>query len=141
MKTATALVFAAVVLTGCTASGDTTGTLGVSVAGAASQEPVPPGDLAAIDGPVEQEPQGMGAGSSPISPDIQPAFCQDQVAFMQGTERQNATTHERVVAPDGSTTIDVTVDKGSEGLKTFKCRLDASSRFVDVVAATSDEAS
>ena len=59
---------------------------------------------------------------------------------MQGTERQYATTRERVVAPDGSTTIDVAVDKGSEGVKTFKCRLDASSRFVDVVPTTSDGA-
>ena len=40
MKTATALAFAAVVLAGCTASGDTTERLGVSVAGTASQEPV-----------------------------------------------------------------------------------------------------
>ena len=39
MKTATALAFAAVVLAGCTASGDTTERLGVS-ATATSQEPV-----------------------------------------------------------------------------------------------------
>ncbi len=56
---------------------------------------------------------------------------------MNSTERQYATTRERVVAADGSTTIDVTVDKGNEGVKTFKCRLDASNRFIDVVA-TSD---
>ena len=82
----------------------------------------------------------MAAGTSPISPDIQAAFCQDQVAFMQGMDRQDVTPHERVVAADGSTTIDVTFDKGNEGVKIFKCRLDASGRFVDVVATTSDGA-
>ena len=122
MKTATALTFAAVVLAGCTASGDTSTprvTAGTSPAGDAST------------------PQVTAPGTSPISPDKQPAFCQDQVAFMNSTERQYATTRERVVAADGSTTIDVTVDKGNEGVKTFKCRLDASNRFIDVVA-TSD---
>ena len=59
---------------------------------------------------------------------------------MYGAEPQYVTTRERVVAADGSTTIDVTVDKGSEGVKTFKCRLDASNRFIDVIAATSDGA-
>ena len=142
MKTATAFAFAAVVLAGCTASGDTTETLDVSAAGAASQEPVVAADgSTTIDGPVDEGiPQVTAAGTSPIRPDIQAAFCQDQVAFMQGAERQYATAHERVVAADGSTTIDVTVDKENEGVKTFKCRLDASSRFVDVVATTSDGA-
>jgi hypothetical protein len=77
------------------------------------------------------------AGTSPISPDRQEAFCRDQVAFMYGAEPQYVATRERVVAADGSTTIDATVDKGSDGAKTFKCRLDASNRFIDVVAATS----
>ena len=40
MKTAAALVFATVVLAGCTASGDTMERLGVSATGATSQGPV-----------------------------------------------------------------------------------------------------
>ncbi len=54
---------------------------------------------------------------------------------MQSVQLQSATTGQRVVAADGSTSVDVTVDKGTEGLKSFKCRLDASGRFVDVIAA------
>ena len=138
MKTATALVFATVVLAGCTASGDTMERLGVSATGATSQGPVAAGSTT-IEGSVDEGvPEVTATGTSPIRPDKQAAFCQDQVAFMQGTERQYATTRERVVAADGSTTIDVAVDKGSEGVKTFKCRLDASSRFVDVVPTTSE---
>jgi len=55
---------------------------------------------------------------------------------MYSTEPQYVTARERVVAADGSTTIDVTVDKGNAGVTTFKCRLDASSRFIDVVSTS-----
>ena len=82
----------------------------------------------------------MAAGTSPINPDKQAAFCQDQVAFMFKTEPQYVTTRERMVAADGSTTIDVTVDKGNEGVNAYKCRLDAGNRFVDVIASTSEGA-
>jgi hypothetical protein len=125
MKTATALTFAVVVLAGCAASGDTT-TPRVTVAGTS-----PTGDMT---------PRAAAVGTSPISPDKQAAFCQDQIAFMYSAEPQFVTTGERVVAADGSTTIDVTVEKGNEGVKTFKCRLDASNRFIDVMARTSDGA-
>jgi hypothetical protein len=108
MKTATALTFAAVVLAGCTALGDT------------------------------MTARVTALGTSPISPGKQAAFCQDQVAFTYSAAPQYVTTGERVVAADGSTTIDVTIDKGTGGAKTFKCRLDASDRFVDVT--TSDGA-
>jgi hypothetical protein len=57
---------------------------------------------------------------------------------MYDAKPQFATTRERVVAADGSTTIDVTIDKGNGGGNTYKCRLDAGNRFVDVTA--SDEA-
>jgi hypothetical protein len=59
---------------------------------------------------------------------------------MNSTEPQYVTTGERLVAADGSTTIDVTIDKGNGGVKIFKCRLDAASRFIDAVATTSDGA-
>lgn len=139
MKTATALTLAALVLAGCTASGDTTKRPDVSVAGP---------DLVAgadgsttIDSTVDQRtPQVMAAGTSPINPDKQAAFCQDQVALMFKTEPQYVATRGRIVAADSSTTIDVTVDKGNEGVKTYKCRLDAGNRFIDVIASTSDGA-
>jgi hypothetical protein len=110
MKTVTALMFAAVVLAGCTASGNTT------------------------------VPRVTAPGTSPISSGKQLAFCQDQVAFMYSVKPQFVTARERVVAADGSTTIDVIIDKGNESAKTYKCRLDASRRFVGVTAATSDGA-
>ena len=54
---------------------------------------------------------------------------------MYDAKPQNVVTKvERVVATDGSTTIDVTVDKGNGDVKTFKCRLDAGNRFIDVMA-------
>jgi hypothetical protein len=142
MKTATALTFAALVLAGCTASGDTIKRPDISVAGPASQDPVAGADgSTTIDGPVDQgAPQVMAAGTSPINPDKQAAFCQDQVAFMFKTEPQYVTARESIVAADDSTTIDVTVDKGNEGVKTYKCRLDAGNRFIDVIASTSDAA-
>jgi ABC-type phosphate transport system substrate-binding protein len=142
MKTAIALTLAAVVLAGCSASGAITKRPEIAVAGHASHDPVVGGDgSTTIDGAVDQgAPQGMAAGTSPINPDKQIAFCQDQVAFMFKTEPQYVTTRERIVAADGSTTIDVTVDKGNAGVKTYKCRLDAGNRFIDVIASTSEGA-
>ena len=84
--------------------------------------------------------QVTAVGTSPIPPNLQVAFCDDQIAFTTGVEREHLTPGERVVAADGSTTIDVTVDKGSEGVKTFKCRLDASGRFIEAMAPTNDAA-
>jgi PBP1b-binding outer membrane lipoprotein LpoB len=118
VKNAIALAFAALALAGCSATSDTTATTATT---------------ASFDAP-----KVTAAGTSPISPSKQLVFCQYQVANMYDAEPQNVVTHERVVAADGSTTIDVTVDKGNEGVKTFKCRLDASNRFIDVMATTSD---
>src|SRR5262245_41677692 len=125
MKTAAVLALTAVVLAGCAATGAPAG-------------PVP----AAGGSPTSDSttPIVTAVGTSPIGPDMQAAFCRDQVAYMYSTELQRVTARERMVAADGSTTIDVIVDKGSEGVRTFKCRLDASNRFVDVIAATSDGA-
>jgi len=78
--------------------------------------------------------QVTAVGTSPIPPNLQPAFCDDQIAFTTGVEREHLTPGERVVAADGSTTIDVAVE-GKRGVKNFKCRFDASNRFVDAVAA------
>ena len=141
MKTASALTFAAVVLAGCTASGDTTKRFSVA-ATTVSQKPVVAAEgSSTIDGTVDMgTPRVTAAGPSPISPDKQPAFCQDQVAYTFSTEPQYVATRERVVAVDNSTTIDVTVDKGNQVVETFKCRLDASGRFIDVMAMTSDGA-
>ena len=117
MKNALALTFAAVALVACSTTSDTTATT-----------------------PSFDAPRVTAAGTSPISASRQPAFCQDQVAFMYDAQPQNVTTRERVGATDGGATIDVTVDKGNEGVKTFKCRFDDSNRFIDVVAMTSDDA-
>jgi hypothetical protein len=139
MQIAAALTFAAIVLAGCTSSGDATKRPEISVAGPASQTPAAIDGSTTFEGAVDQgAPRAMAAGTSPISPDKQVAFCQDQTAFMFSAEPQHVTTGERVIASDGSTAIDVTIDKGNEGIKTYKCRLDAGNRFIDVVAMASD---
>jgi hypothetical protein len=121
MKTAAALAFLAIVVGGCASSSNSM----LPQLAAAGTSPTGDTTAARVTAP----------GTSPISPSIQAAFCQDQVAFTYSTERRYATTGERVVAADGSTTIDVTIDKGNGGAKTFKCRLDADNRFIDVVAS------
>ena len=126
MRNALALTFAAVALVACSTTSDTTAT-------------TPSSDATATT-PSFDAPRVTAAGTSPISASRQPAFCQDQVAFMYDAQPQNVTTRERVGATDGGATIDVTVDKGNEGVKTFKCRFDDSNRFIDVVAMTSDDA-
>ena len=128
MKDAIALTFAALTLAGCSTTSDTTAT-------------TPPLEAPRVTAPTASfdAPHVTAAGTTPISPGSQPAFCKDQAAYMYGAEPQNVTTRERVVAADGGATIDVTVDKGNEGVKTFKCRFDDGNRFVEVTA-TSDGA-
>jgi len=135
MKTATGFVIVVVVLAACTTSDNPEAALGVTAEGAASQRP------AAAVGPESADanegiPRATATGTSPIKPEIQAAFCQDQVAFMQSVEPQFATAHPPVVAADGSTTIEVTVVKENEGARTFDCRLDAGNRFVGVSTTT-----
>jgi hypothetical protein len=142
MKTATAFALAAVVLAGCTASGDSSKNLGVATAGATSPAPtVATEGTTTIDGTFDESTPIVNApGTSTISPDKQVAFCQDQVAFMYRTDPQYVTARDRVLAADGSTTIAVTVTKANDGVNIFKCRLDASNRFIDVTATMSDGA-
>jgi hypothetical protein len=138
MKIAAAVTFATVLLVGCSTSGDPTEGLDVS----ATRVPKTTVDGGGTANQTANEgiPKPTAVGTSPIRPDLQPAFCQDQVAFMTSTEHQLVVPLERIVAADGSTTIDVTVDKGIEGVKTFKCRLDASHRFIEAMAPTNDAA-
>ena len=128
MKDAIALTFAALTLAGCSTTSDKTATA------PSSNAPRVTAPTASFDAP-----HVTAVGTTPISPGRQPAFCKDQAAYMYGAEPQNVTTRERVVAADGGATIAVTVDKGNEGVKTFKCRFDDGNRFVEVTA-TSDGA-
>lgn len=129
MRNAIALTFAALALAACSTTGDTTATT-----------PSQDAPQVTATAPSFDAPHVTAAGTSPISPSRQPAFCQDQVAYTYNAQPQNVTTRERVVAADGGATIDVTVEKGNEGVKTFKCRFDDSNRFIDVMATTSDGA-
>ena len=88
--------------------------------------------------PSFEAPRVTAPGTSSISPSIQSRFCQDQVAFVYDAQSQNVRAGAPVVAADGGTTIDVTVDRGNGSVNTFKCRLDATNRFIDVVATTND---
>ena len=133
MKTATGLALAAALLAACTTSDNPETTLGVTAGDATLQRPpAAVGSEPADDG----APRATAAGTSPINPDIPAAFCQDQVAFMHGEEPQFATAHDPVVAEDGSTTIEVTIAKDNEGIRTFQCRLDASNRFAGVTTTS-----
>lgn len=133
MKTATGLAFAAVLLAACSTSDDPGTSLG-AIAQDATQRPAA---AVASDPANEGMPRHATArGTSPIKPQLQAAFCQDQVAFMQGVEPQFATAHDPVVAADGSTTIEVTIAKDNEGITTFQCRLDASNRFAGVTTTS-----
>jgi hypothetical protein len=132
MKTATGLAFAAALLAACTTSDNPETALAVTAGDASQRPPAAVGSEPADDGTTSP----LGLGTSPISPDIQAAFCQDQVAFMHGAEPQFATAHDPVVAQDGSTTIEVTIAKDNEGIRTFQCRLDASNRFAGVTTTS-----
>lgn len=137
MKIAAGLAFAAALLAACTTSDNPETALAVTAEGVTSQRPAasvgsPTADAATDEG----IPRTTAVGTSPIPPDIQTAFCQDQVAFMQSVEPEFAAAHEPVVAADGSTTIQVTVAKGNQAIQTFDCRLDAGNRFVGVTTAS-----
>ena len=80
----------------------------------------------------------IGAASSPISPGNRKAYCRGEVSGMYGTKPTYVTTGKLVTARDRTTSVSGTVDKGTEGIKKFKCRFDAKGRFIDVMAMTPD---
>lgn len=73
-----------------------------------------------------------------VTPGNMSAFCRGEVSGMFATRPAYVKTDPVARAKDGSTSIDGTVDKGSEGIKQFRCRFDATGRFIDVMALTSD---
>lgn len=81
----------------------------------------------------------VGSGA-PVTAGNMPAFCRGEVAGQYGTKPAYVKTDAPMKQADGSTSIDGTVDKGSEGIKKFRCRFDTNGAFVDVMAMTSDGA-
>ncbi|OOG70294.1 hypothetical protein BLJAPNOD_04614 [Ensifer sp. M14] len=81
----------------------------------------------------------VGSGA-PITAGNMPAFCRGEVAGQYATKPAYVKTGAPMKQADGSTMIDGTVDKGSEGVKAFRCRFDTKGAFVDVMAMTSDGA-
>jgi len=79
-----------------------------------------------------------GENAAPIAPGNRKAYCRGEVAGQYGTKPTYVTTGKLLKGPNGSTSVSGTVDKGTEGIKTFKCRFDARGRFVDVMALTPD---
>lgn len=77
-------------------------------------------------------------GSKAVSRGNMPAYCRGEVSGQYGTKPMYVKTSKPKHAKDGSTTIRGTVDKGNEGIKAFECQFDAKSRFVGVMALTSD---
>ncbi|MEW9836620.1 hypothetical protein [Mesorhizobium marinum] len=125
MKIAIGVAFATIILAACTSSGNPTAALDVS-----KDKPLPPG--AAAQAAEEDPPKVMATGTSPIKPNLQVAFCIDQVAFLHEATPQLARAGERQIAADGSITIDVAIDKGAEGTRAYACQLDQENRFVGV---------
>jgi len=80
----------------------------------------------------------IGASSAPVAPGNRKAYCRGEVSGMYGTKPTYVTTGKLLKARDGTTSVSGTVDKGTEGIKKFKCRFDAKGRFIDVVAMTPD---
>ncbi len=80
----------------------------------------------------------VAASSAPVAPGNRKAYCRGEVAGMYGTKPIYVTTGKLLKAKDGTTSVSGTVDKGTEGIKKFKCRFDAKGRFIDVMALTSD---
>lgn len=78
------------------------------------------------------------AQSAPLSRGNMPAYCRGEVAGMYGTRPHYVKTEKIAKAKDGSYSISGTVDKGSEGIKQFRCRFDRRRNFIDVMALTSD---
>ena len=76
--------------------------------------------------------------AAPVTPGNRKAYCRGEVAGMYGTRPIYVTTGKLLKGPKGTTSVSGTVDKGSEGIKKFKCRFDAKGRFIDVMALTPD---
>lgn len=78
------------------------------------------------------------AAGPPVTPGNRAAYCRGEVSGMYGTRPIYVKTARLVKDKSGATSISGTVDKGSEGIKAFKCRFDARGRFIDVMAMTPD---
>lgn len=88
--------------------------------------------------PVVKPPAVMPVGTGDvITPGNRPAYCRGEVSSMYGTKPRYIKTAKPKHGGSG-TTIDGTVDKGGEGMKTFQCRFDNKGRFIDVMALTPD---
>jgi len=74
----------------------------------------------------------------PVAPGNRRAYCRGEVAGQYGTKPMYVTTGKLVKGRDGTTSVSGTVDKGTEGIKKFKCRFDAKGRLGDVMALTPD---
>ena len=80
-------------------------------------------------------PTALVGTGDPITGDWS-AFCKDKVAGILGTQPQYVKIGSPIFGANGSMTIDGTVNKEDEGIKTFRCRYDGSGRFVDVMTTT-----
>ena len=80
----------------------------------------------------------IGAAGAPVAPGNRKAYCRGEVSGMYGTRPAYVTTGKLLRVRDASTSVSGSVDKGTDGIKKFKCRFDAKGRFIDVMAMTPD---
>lgn len=76
--------------------------------------------------------------AEPIGRANMAAYCRGEVSGMYGTKPHYVLTGQIEQDDNGGLSISGTVDKGSEGIKKFKCRFDKDQNFIDVMAMTSD---
>lgn len=78
------------------------------------------------------------AAAPPVVPGNRAAFCRGEVSAMYGVRPIYVKTGKLLKDRRGATSVSGTVDKGSEGVRKFKCRFDTRGRFIDVMAMTPD---
>jgi len=89
-------------------------------------------------GPGNRPGAGPIGNGPPLPPGNMAAFCRGEAAQQYAVRPRYVTTGRAVPVRGGGSTIDGTVDKGSEGIKRFRCRFDQRMRFIDVMAMTRD---
>lgn len=93
---------------------------------------------------INGRPDADGPGSAPvgsgppISAGNKAAFCRGEASAQYGVRPAYIKVGRAVTDRGGGSVIDGSADQGRNGTKRFRCRFDARSRFIDVMAITRD---
>lgn len=84
--------------------------------------------------PTASTPAMPAASSAPLTPGNMAAYCRGEASAQYGVRPLYIKTGATKAASDGSFSIDGTADKGTEGMKPFRCRFTAKREFIDVMS-------